>query len=222
MNQWKKLILVFALIGAISSTITAFAAGILADQLANLGFIKTDPIPWINENVNDSWTNWLILEYRYFGVSHHVGNSGTWCWGPPPRDGFVPPSYLRMDADFISSTATGFPMRSFAGEYRPGKLPGVSRWDDSQYVPVNMLELSVPESLQQTLRTSEVVLPTRLFWTGFAVNTVAHGAFFFGLVRSPGLIRSRLRSRKGQCSRCGYLLRGIRVPGCPECGWGRE
>ncbi len=221
MHRWRSQLVIFALIGAASNTFTAFVAGVMADQLADLELIETDPIPWINANANGSWTNWLVLEHRYFGVSHFVGHSGTWCWGPPVREGFVPPTYLRVDVEFHSCTATGFPMRSFVGEYKFRGLPDISPWDESQFEPKNMLEFEFPTPTSSITSSRDVALPTRPLWAGFVVNSVVHGSLLFGLVRGPSLIRRGLRSRRGRCPACAYDLNHNLAPGCPECGWGK-
>ena len=68
-------------------------------------------------------------------------------------------------------------------------------------------------------------LPLTPLWTGLMVNTILYAlaiAVLYpigeGLVRA---VRRRIRQRLGLCVRCGYDLRGLDTPGCPECGWGR-
>jgi hypothetical protein len=60
------------------------------------------------------------------------------------------------------------------------------------------------------------MLPARPVWGGLAVNGAVFGAVVFVGASAPGMLRGRLRARRGACVRCGYDLRGLSA--CPECG----
>lgn len=61
-------------------------------------------------------------------------------------------------------------------------------------------------------------LPASPLWGGLAVNTACYGAAWYPLLAVPGILRARLRRRKGKCGACGYDMRGLTAATCPECG----
>jgi hypothetical protein len=61
-------------------------------------------------------------------------------------------------------------------------------------------------------------LSVRPIWPGFAINTIFYAAIVWVLFFAPGMVRRRLRRKRGQCAACGYSLRGIAGGKCPECG----
>lgn len=66
------------------------------------------------------------------------------------------------------------------------------------------------------------VLPTRIIWPGFAINTIFYAVIVWLLWSSPFAARRMIRRKRGRCIKCGYNLRGDYLTGCPECGLGRE
>ena len=63
------------------------------------------------------------------------------------------------------------------------------------------------------------VLPTRVVWSGLAINVLALGGFVYPLVGAFLVWRARVRRRRrarGACAACGYPLEGRAV--CTECG----
>jgi hypothetical protein len=63
------------------------------------------------------------------------------------------------------------------------------------------------------------VLPVRVAWAGFAVNTLVYGAAVFVLLRMVGGVRRGFRRARGACGACGYSREGIGAGvACPECG----
>jgi hypothetical protein len=70
----------------------------------------------------------------------------------------------------------------------------------------------------------EVVLPRRVVWLGFVVDTCLFAALgagaWWSLLLVAGVARRRFRRAEGACPRCGYDLSGLRGEEvrCPECG----
>jgi hypothetical protein len=68
------------------------------------------------------------------------------------------------------------------------------------------------------------VVPYRVIWPGFAINTAFYASVLWMLLALPGAVRRFVRRRRGRCTRCGYDLRGqtvVELPEvlrCPECG----
>jgi hypothetical protein len=68
-------------------------------------------------------------------------------------------------------------------------------------------------------------LPLRPIPAGFAINTIFYAAVLWVLFAIPGVVKRHRRRSRGQCTFCGYDLRG-QLPGaeagvsnkCPECG----
>lgn len=68
-------------------------------------------------------------------------------------------------------------------------------------------------------------LPTRLVWSGLAINTAALAIILAAgrwlLTRPIYFLTEAARARRGCCIRCGYDLQFNLAAGCPECGWRR-
>jgi hypothetical protein len=62
-------------------------------------------------------------------------------------------------------------------------------------------------------------LPYTPIYAGFAINTIFYAAIVWVLFAVPGVVRRRVRRKRGQCAACGYSLRGTPdIEKCPECG----
>ena len=61
-----------------------------------------------------------------------------------------------------------------------------------------------------------LVLPVRPVWPGFAVNTLCYAALLGIVLAIPGMVRTAVRRRRGQCIHCGYPIGVSEV--CTECG----
>jgi len=76
------------------------------------------------------------------------------------------------------------------------------------------------------MRDSPPVMPMRILWRGFLVDSLISAAVFALVLSFVALAimfaRSAARRRRGRCLRCGYDLRHDLNRGCPECGWARD
>ena len=73
------------------------------------------------------------------------------------------------------------------------------------------------------------MLSLRPIWLGFAFNTIFYVVILRFIMLGPFTARRHLRRKRGHlrfkrgnCTECGYDLRGDYAAGCPECGWRRE
>ena len=115
----------------------------------------------------------------------------------------------------------GFPFRAMtivSGDGSSG-LP----WDDAELKAGKVAAdggIDVPPWLPA--RFQDRKLPLRPMWPGFLYSTLMYGAFAWVLLFMPGVMRKRLRARRGLCLECAYPLGDFAI--CPECGkpTGRE
>lgn len=106
---------------------------------------------------------------------------------------------------------SGFPFRAMACEWTDG-FRGQLTIENGWTIPSGTM-YGVPKFW---------VIPGRILWLGFIADTVMLAAAFFTAWSSrklPGFIARKLRTRPGQCPRCGYDQQGLDdgAP-CPECG----
>ena len=83
-------------------------------------------------------------------------------------------------------------------------------------VPTLFDSFQLPHWLASTGQIT--VVPLRVIWRGFAVDSLLYGAIWFALLFAPAMIRRFLRRRRGACPLCGYDLRHADHAACPECG----
>ena len=109
--------------------------------------------------------------------------------------------------------ATGLPMRACYG-VRVG-----SRWWDADQQTM-VFEMKTNTFWTINVNTRQMLLPLRLIWRGFAINTIFYAAVLWVLFAVPMKVRRWRRIKRGQCASCGYSLRGRGSAGdaCPECG----
>ncbi|MCI0630648.1 MAG: hypothetical protein L0Y44_08360 [Phycisphaerales bacterium] len=60
------------------------------------------------------------------------------------------------------------------------------------------------------------VLPLRVIWPGFALNTLFYATLLWLLFTTPGTMRRRLRIRRNLCPDCAYPIGNNSI--CTECG----
>lgn len=72
---------------------------------------------------------------------------------------------------------------------------------------------------QRDAREDNRYLPTGILWTGLATNTACYATAWWLILLAPAQLRTFIRKRHGQCTRCAYDLRATppSTP-CPECG----
>ncbi|MCI0348786.1 MAG: hypothetical protein L0Z53_05115, partial [Acidobacteriales bacterium] len=59
-------------------------------------------------------------------------------------------------------------------------------------------------------------LSLNALWPGFAINTIFYATFLWLLFAAPGLVRRRIRIKRGLCPACAYPVG--ESPTCTECG----
>lgn len=89
----------------------------------------------------------------------------------------------------------GWPCVSFEWSY----------WRKPQPPEVTMRH-AIRLSLEEDYSRYQPVLPMRPHWRGVLVNTMFYGVLVWLLWRTPWMLRSRLRLRRGLCGRCAYPI----------------
>lgn len=148
------------------------------------------------------------------------GLAGEWysAHGQEPSNGLLNPTLYRL-----VKMRVGWPIRTFQFE-RTLVLPdprGTIGWMMDDPVSVWSGGLPVPYRVpkpDEALTEAPCIrrVPIRPCWTGFFVSTGLHALALAGLAAAPPWMVHRLRRLRGQCTICGYDLRGMSV--CPECG----
>jgi len=64
----------------------------------------------------------------------------------------------------------------------------------------------------------EAALPLIPTWPAFPACVCLYGIVTFGVSAGCRALLRRRRRRRGQCCKCGYVLKGLTEPRCPECG----
>ena len=65
---------------------------------------------------------------------------------------------------------------------------------------------------------ANILLPTRIIWPGFVIDTIMYAAIVWFVVFVPFATRRLIRRKRGLCIKCGYDLRHVEHEKCPECG----
>ena len=64
----------------------------------------------------------------------------------------------------------------------------------------------------------QLYLPYYPAWPGFTINTACWASVWWVVFLLLSVTRRRIRKARGQCLHCGYSLRNLASPRCPECG----
>jgi hypothetical protein len=109
---------------------------------------------------------------------------------------------------------SGLPFRSMESSYRG--------WHDWNRPTQTFLESGIrfdPRVMRQDPRQLHSgVLSTKVLWPGFMLNAGLFALALFTARHLPRALRVRARRRRGECTRCGFDLRGLIGGPCPECG----
>ncbi len=132
-------------------------------------------------------------------------------------------------ARFGTSSEYGLPSDEYARRFYEtiASLPYVKGRDNLATIGarktnegVFILELDrvLRNATNQIYATRRCTSFRRLLWPGFAINTLFYAAILWLLILGPFTARRMIRRKRGQCSKCGYDLRGAEHEVCPECG----
>lgn len=68
----------------------------------------------------------------------------------------------------------------------------------------------------------DVVVPVHWLWFNFVINTACICALFYIVKWNVRVGIACFRFKRNACRLCGYSLKGLSVPKCPECGRGQD
>lgn len=218
----------YLLAGAI--TTIAVAWGIVLAQSVN------GPKRFPRQGVLDTWCLWAPPErepahdYISFVTRRDIGFYQLWM-----EDAIFP---VRMPRTSIDPSTDGpvrrWCRRQMSPRFRErmhdsvcvtgGGWPFISLWHLSviERYPFRanpVLDLEGGVELQK--RSGKILyLPLRPAWSGLLLNVAFYGTIWLLFSVGFARIKSFVRSRRGRCTRCGYILKEVST-GCPECGFGR-
>lgn len=225
MLKWARRTAIFLLLGAIVNVGVAWWLGWRVLYQPGSLQITNEPME-PGEFVPQEFRNELlgpaglsISRTRQFGADHvqvHKGTTMRWAdqpvipldtlwphWGP--LAGREPREIYESMTNPIGHTARGWPMVSMWCAFERGTHGPVQGG-------IHLGHKQTPD----TFIVTDLVLPLRPIWTGFAVNTAFYASLAWILVAVPAAWRRRRRIRRGLCGACAYP-RGT-SPVCTECG----
>ncbi len=142
--------------------------------------------------------------------------------GSRPGFGFVVALYTDQSGDPIPIRDPRVPTWCRLRELVPGHVtsrlgfgwPLVSLWYSMES------DLKSPTRVNGALvlggDSGRLILPYRLAWPGFAVNTLAYGGACWTVLFGLGIVRRHHRHKRDLCTSCGYPLGSS--TSCTECG----
>ena len=86
-------------------------------------------------------------------------------------------------------------------------------------LPALLAEVPTPDggAWRTTIELSNTVeLACWPIWPGFAINTIFYAAMLWVVFFVPGIVKRRVRRRRGLCPACAYPVSASKV--CTECG----
>lgn len=112
--------------------------------------------------------------------------------------------------------ASGWPFATMRSLMRMNAADSSPVWSGSRRILAAGVYQSSPRFAQDPESGSIPLLPDPI---AFPASTAMWAALWLALLAGPGLIRRRLRTRRGQCLACAYDLRATPPDHpCPECG----
>ena len=142
------------------------------------------------------------------------GNSGSlhlpaWC---------LSKDRLNSEATTIAiMDARGWPMLSLSSAVK-SDAPELLENMSSEAEVLWGLRLSQDSAQISALLYANILLPTRIIWPGFVIDTIMYAAIVWFVVFVPFATRRLIRRKRGLCIKCGYDLRHVEHEKCPECG----
>ncbi len=145
----------------------------------------------------------IVAEEAYGTTNLQIGwssVSAAWVKDTPESEDSGWHIYLET-----SVIEAGWPMRSLFGCYL------IDDWDSG-----DGWERGFIDSPLWADRNAQRSLPIEPIWPGFALNTLFYATILYLLFAAPGVVRRRIRTKRGQCPACAYPIGTSEV--CTECG----
>ena len=240
MKRWIFTILLFLLVGAIVNILVAWGCafrmpGTETDLVARAvtEFYEDEEYRWEvacwEHHVATAWGVKAIVASRMKGMKA----SGL-AFGTHPRE--LLPAWSNLDSPTSRFASVRIDYANWSSamdritEERSNLgcgWPLLVLWCDAEYFEQRDPPLEVSGALVWGNGAADIrVLPLRLIWPGFIINTLFYGVMLWLLIPGPFVLRRLIRIKRGRCPKCGYDLRGqppeIGAAGCPECGWNRQ
>lgn len=109
----------------------------------------------------------------------------------------------------VHTAATGWPRRAMASEAWERWQPAAGQAGEE--LRHNLVLASLP--------SGRIILPLRPIWGGLMVDSAVWGLAWVPVLVVPGMVRRRLRRKRGKCVACGYDRAALGPTArCPECG----
>lgn len=222
MKRWVSIITICILIGAIINVAVAWWFAIPKHGGSN----STTSYLWGISSLGSGYRVWRVDTSIRVGVTFSI--SEIYAFTPHGERELSLEEALPYWADLLRpdpdtndryplglnvALANGWPFRSamiIAGpDFNPDDifLRGLP-WDAPDWIRG---KLKIPAS-----QTSPVYLPLKIIWPGFVTNTILYANVPFLLLIMKFRLRGYLRSRRKQCTKCGYPIGQSEV--CTECG----
>jgi len=215
----------FLLLGAMVNVSVAWGCAAVLNLMGNESSLLT----WTLSE-NESWylRQWQQpggVFYNSYRTTLLTSSNSPPPRGPHPAD-VVPKQgalhiphaeYARGDSKIQTSGVSfrGWPMLSMWCEYP--ELSRSSIVEISGGIELPLMEGGFKEYYPGYRSNWPKVLPLRILWQGFALNTLFYAALLW-IPFAPFQLRRYIRSKRGLCIKCGYDLRGTAHEVCPECG----